>query len=169
MDRIWLTLVTLAVAVGGALLMLRGWRARQRRQADVAVPPTSTGDAAVVVDWAPGLFVGTTRADDWLDRIAVHQLSDRATGEIALLSDGLHVLRDDLPELFIPLEALRGITVEQSLAGKVVSSGMLVIAWQLGDLAVCSAFRTDDPTAQRRLVDAVAPLVPAPLTPWEAA
>jgi hypothetical protein len=147
MGRLLLTLASLALCAALAALMVRGWRSRLRRQTDVPAPPVSDGTAAVVLDWVPGLYVGTTAADDWLDRIAVHQLSDRATGELCLAEDGLHVLRDGLPEVFVPRADVRGVSVEQALAGKVVSSGMLVITWRLGDREVATAFRADDPRA----------------------
>ena len=154
MDRLALTLGTLAFCVVGYLLMVRGWRARQRRQLDVPAPPVSDGTARVT-DSVPGLYVGTTSAGDWLDRIAVHQLSDRATGELCLADDGVHVLRDGLPEVFVPWADLTGVSIEQSLAGKIVSTGMLVLTWRLGAHEVATAFRADDPTAHTRVRDAL--------------
>ncbi|MCU1623340.1 MAG: integral rane protein [Frankiales bacterium] len=155
MERLFLTLCTIVFCTVGYSLMARGWRSRLRRQSDVAPPPVSDGTAHVLVDWVPGLYVGTTAAGDWLDRIAVHHLSDRATGELCLAEDGVHVLRDGLPEVFVPRADLRGVTVEQSLAGKVVSTGMLVLTWQLGDRELATAFRADDPAAHPRLRIAV--------------
>jgi hypothetical protein len=155
MDRLLLTLGTLAVCLGGYALMARGWRSRLRRQQDVAAPPVSDGTAAVLLDWVPGLYVGTTSAGDWLDRITAHRLSDRATGELCVAADGVHVLRDDLPEVFVPAADLRSVTIEQSLAGKIVSTGMLVLTWQLGDREVATAFRADDPDAHTLVLDAL--------------
>jgi hypothetical protein len=155
MDRLLLTLGTLAVCAAGYLLMARGWRSRLRRQQDVAAPPVSDGTAPVVVDWVPGLYVGTTSAGDWLDRITAHRLSDRATGELCIAADGVHVLRDDLPEVFVPTADLRDVSIEQSLAGKVVSTGMLVLTWQLGDREVATGFRADDPAAHPAFVTAL--------------
>jgi hypothetical protein len=159
MDRILLTLGTLAFCATGYALMLKGWRSRQSRQQDIPEPPVSDGTAETVLS-APGLFVGTTRSADWLDRIAVHQLSDRATGELCLAADGVHVLRDELPEVYIPLSDLREVSIEQSLAGKVVSTGMLVLTWQLGPHSLTSAFRADDPAAQVRLRTALTAMLP---------
>jgi hypothetical protein len=159
MDRLLLTLGTLAFCATGYALMLKGWRSRQSRQHDLPAPPVSDGTAKVL-EAEPGLFVGTTRASDWLDRIVVHQLSDRATGELCLAADGVHVLRDELPEVFIPLADLRAVAVEQSLAGKVVSTGMLVLTWQLGTETLASAFRANDPAAQVRLRDHLTTMLP---------
>lgn len=155
MDRVYLTLGVLAFCATGYLLMAHGWRSRLQRQADLPEPPVSDGTARVTVDWVPGLYVGTTSAGDWLDRVAVHQLSDRATGELCLAEDGVHVLRDGLPEVFIPREDLTGASIEQSLAGKIVSTGMLVLTWRLGPRELATAFRADDPMAHTRLRDAL--------------
>lgn len=159
-SRILLTLGTLLLAAGGYALMLKGWRSRQRRQSDLPPPPAPLGSARVQVAGVPGMFVGTTSATDWLDRIAVHHLSDRASGELSLADDGVHVVRDGLPELFLPLDRIEAATVETSLAGKVVSSGMLVVTWRLGARTLASAFRADDPAAHPRLRDAITALLP---------
>lgn len=159
-SRILLTAGTLALAGVVCALMLRGWRSRQRRQSDVPQPPVATGPSRVVVAGTPGLFVGTTSADHWLDRIAVHHLSDRATAEVVVADDGVHVVRDDLPDLYLPLASIREVTIEQALAGKVVSGGMLVVTWQLGARTLASAFRADDRSAHARLRDAITALLP---------
>ena len=154
-DRLSLTLGVLAFCVVGYLLMARGWRSRLRRQLDVPAPPVSDGSARVTTDGVPGLYVGTTSAGDWLDRIAAHRLSDRATGELCLAEDGVHVLRDGLPEVFVPRTRITGVSIEQALAGKIVSTGMLVLSWRLGEREVATAFRADDPAAHTRLRDAL--------------
>jgi hypothetical protein len=160
MDRLLLTLGTFAFAGVVYLLMLKGWRARQGRQADVPMPPVATVEREVLVPAVPGLYVGTTSATDWLDRIAVHHLADRARAELVVGRDGVHLEREGLPELFVPLADLESATVEQSLAGKVVSGGMLVLTWRLGARRVASAFRADDRAAHVALRDALSALLP---------
>ena len=159
-DRVLLTLGTLAFAVLVYALMLKGWRSRQRRQADLPAPAVPDAGAAVVVGPVPGLFVGTTTAESWLDRIAVHHLSDRARGSLALASDGVHLLRDALDPVLLPTADLRAASIETSLAGKVVSTGMLVVTWQLGDRTLASAFRADDPADHPRLLAALTAQLP---------
>ena len=153
MDRILWTATVLAACAAGWALMAKGWRARLARQADVALPPVSDGSAALVLDPVPGLYVGTTSAGDWLDRLTVHQLSDRASGELCLATDGVHLLRDGLPEVFVPTADLRAVSVEPGLAGKIVSTGVLVLTWRLGDRDVATAFRADDPAAHTLVID----------------
>lgn len=154
-SRILLTVGTLLFAVTFYDLMLKGWRSRQRRQSDLPEPAPSTGIAPVVLPAVPGLFVGTTSATDWLDRIAVHRLSERGTGSLLVAQDGVHVLRDALPELFVPLGSIDGVSVEQALAGKVISDGMLVVTWRLGGRTLASAFRATDHAAHVLLRDAI--------------
>jgi hypothetical protein len=163
-SRVLLTVGTVLLAAVLYGLMLKGWRSRQRRQADLPEPPVATGDARGVLWPVPGLFVGTTSADDWLDRIAVHRLSDRSTGELLVAEDGVHVSRDGLPELYLPFGSIEQVSIEQSLAGKVVSGGMLVLNWRLGSRSLATAFRATDHSAHARLRDAITALLPVEAT-----
>ncbi len=164
MDRVLLTLGTLAFAGVVYALMLKGWRSRQRRQDDVPAPPVATPGAAVLAGPFKGLYVGTTGAEHWMDRIAVHRLSDRATGTATVAADGLHLVRHDLPEVFVPVSLATTVTIEQALAGKVVSTGMLTVTWHLGDRLVTTAFRADDPDHHALLLDALTALLPVETT-----
>ena len=153
MDRLLLTLGTLAFAGGCWLLMLRGWRSRQLRQADVPAPAVAParGDGLEVT----GLFVGTTSAADWIDRLAVHHLSDRGQGSLVVEDSGVRVVRPGLDDLWVPRSDLVAASVEQSLAGKVVRTGLLVVTWRLGDREVASGFRADDPADHARVLTAL--------------
>lgn len=155
MDRLLLTLGTLVLAGVVYGLMLRGWRARQVRQRDLPAPALAVPGATALQPAVPGLFVGTTGADHWLDRIAVHHLADRAAGELLVAADGVHVTREALPELFVPWESIEAVNIESSLAGKVVTSGMLVLTWSLGDRRLASAFRATDRAAHTQLLETI--------------
>jgi hypothetical protein len=155
MDRLLLTLGTLAFAGVVYALMLKGWRGRQRRQADLPPTAVSTAAAAALAGPVSGLFVGTTSADHWLDRIAVHHLSDRAAATMLVAEDGVHVERPALPELFLPWGSIEAVDVETALGGKVVSTGMLLITWRLGGRLLRSAFRADDRADHAVLLDAI--------------
>ena len=156
-DRTLLTLGFLLVVVLLWLLMLKGWRGRVRRQGDLPpppVPPAVLGE--VVVPATPGLFVGTTFADDWLDRVAVHDLAHRAAGWLRLDTAGVTVEREGLPDLFLPYGDVERADVGDALAGKVIGrGGMVLLDWRLGGRLLTSGFRADDHGAHRRLVDAV--------------
>jgi hypothetical protein len=137
--------------------VLKGWRSRQRRQGDLPPPPALPDDAGpVVVGATRGLFVGTVFEGDWLDRVAVHRLSDRSAGWLTVRSRGVVLERDGGDELWLPFDAVVDAVPGDALAGKVVGrEGMLVLTWQLGSRTLQSGFRADDHSAHRRLADAV--------------
>jgi hypothetical protein len=156
-ERLLLTFATLAFAAVVYLLMLKGWRGRLRRQSDLPPPPPSPQTPGeVVVAATPGLFVGTTFADDWLDRVAVHRLAHRAAGWVSVSTDGVLFDREGDGELFVPFDAVAGAEVGDALAGKVIGKGgMLLVDWRLGPRLLTSGFRADDHGEHRRLVDAI--------------
>jgi hypothetical protein len=162
MTRALLTLGTLALVALLCLLMVKGWRARQRRQGDLPPPPQPPDVRGVVVVGAtPGLYVGTTFADDWLDRIAVHDLAHRAAGWLLLTTDGVHVEREGLPDLYLPYDRVVGAATGDALAGKVIGrDGMLLVDWRLGERLVTSGFRADDHGQHDRLVQAIQAQLP---------
>lgn len=159
MDRLLLTLGTLAFAGIVYVLMLKGWRSRQTRQAELP-PPATEATGTPLLGPVPGLYVGTTGAEHWLDRIAVHQLADRATGAVTITDGGLLVRRDGLPDLFVPCADLRAVSVETSLAGKIISTGLLVVTWRLGPRDLATGFRAEDPADHARLRDTLQTLLP---------
>ena len=139
------------------LLMLKGWRSLQRRQGDLPappVPPVAPGDE--VLPAAPGLFVGTTFADDWLDRVAVHDLAHRAAGWLLVATDGVHVEREGLPDLYLPYDVIERATLGDALAGKIIGTdGLLLLDWRLGARTLTSGFRADDHSTHHRLAEAI--------------
>lgn len=155
--RVLLTVGTLLFAGVFYALMLKGWRGRQRRQGDLPPPPAPPADPGrVLVGAVPGLFVGTTSQGDWLDRIAVHALSDRASGWLTVTDAGVAVEREGLPDLFLPYADLLDAAPGDALAGKVVGrDGLLVLTWRLGGRVLQSGFRAADHAQHRRLADAV--------------
>jgi len=161
-DRVVLTLATLAFGLGVSLLMLRGWRSRVRRQADLPPPPVAPAtEGDVVVPAVEGLFVGTTFAGDWLDRVAVHGLSSRSPGWLTVRTDGVLLERDSGDDVYVPLRAVRSASVGDALAGKVVGKGGLVLVdWQLGDRLLTTGFRADDHQQHRRIAAALTALLP---------
>lgn len=162
MTRAALTLGMLVLVALLCLLMLKGWRSRQRRQADLPAPPLPAAQRGeVLVGATPGVFVGTTFADDWLDRVAVHDLAHRAAGWLVVATDGVHVEREGLPDLYLPFGNLEAATTGDAHAGKVVGKdGLLLVDWRLGGRLLTSSFRADDHDAHRRLAGAITSLLP---------
>jgi hypothetical protein len=162
-QRLELVLALAVVLAGLYLLMLKGWRSRQRRQGFLPAPPAPPADPAqLVVGAVPGVFVGTTFAGRWLDRVAVHGLSNRSNAWLSIATDGVHIEREGEPEVYLPFDAIDDAASGDALAGKVIGpGGLLILTWRLGDSVLTSAFRADDHGQHTRLADAVRAHLPA--------
>lgn len=166
MIRVLLVLVCVvffALCVTG---MWFGWRARARRQsailADFPAPPAwaSAEEGAErpkdLLDPASGVYVGSTIAGDWQNRIAIGDIGFRAAATMSLSREGVLIERTGASPLWIPAESLVSARTERALAGKVMGiAGLLVVRWQLGDQQIDSGLRGDDKSSYAAWVDAV--------------
>ncbi|RVW04055.1 PH-like domain-containing protein [Rhodococcus xishaensis] len=131
-------------------LMYRGWKARAARQAarvgELPTVPADLGDPWIAQ--TTGLYVGSTLAPSWQDRVAVGDIGHRATGRISRWSRGVLLERDGASAIWIPDESIRAIRTERGLAGKVMTKdGLLVIRWELPTgTEIDTGFRGDDKT-----------------------
>ncbi|WP_228461755.1 PH-like domain-containing protein [Gordonia spumicola] len=131
-------------------LALRGWRKRGDRQADElgAFPETPDELGEPVRGPHTGLYVGSTVAPSWQNRIAVGDKGDRASAELTEYDAGLLLTRQGASEIWIPRESLVAVRTENGLAGKVMSrDGVLVVRWTLpSGIEIDSGLRGDDKT-----------------------
>ena len=148
MDRtLWVIglLVFWALMIG---LMYVGWRRRAGRQKDrIGELPTVPEElGAQLVEPSTGLYVGSTIAPSWQDRIAVGDLGFRASAEITRFERGVLMERTGSRTIWIPQESIRAIRTERGIAGKVMSKdGVLVIRWLLPTgTEIDTGFRGDD-------------------------
>ncbi|MFZ2178568.1 MAG: transporter [Rhodococcus sp. (in: high G+C Gram-positive bacteria)] len=129
-------------------LMYVGWRGRARRQNDrigqLPAVPAQLGQQTISP--STGLYVGSTLAPSWQDRIAVGDLGFRAAGELSRYETGILLERDGASAIWIPQDSIRAIRTERGLAGKVMSKdGVLVIRWELPTgTEIDTGFRGDD-------------------------
>ncbi|TCO50555.1 hypothetical protein EV646_102629 [Kribbella antiqua] len=132
------TLLVLAAAYYG---MFRGWRNRQARQADLAPLPAAPADDKT--KGVEGVYVATTTAGDWMDRIAVHELGVRSIADLAVSEAGLIFHRQGAADVFIPADHLTGVRTDRGIAGKVTAekSGLVVVSWQHDGRALDTGFR----------------------------
>jgi len=148
MDRVWLTLGFVALWVVLVLLMWKGWRGRARRQQDVIgeLPAVPAEPGERILEPTTGLYVGSTIAPSWQDRIAVGDLGYRASAELSRYRSGILLERTGASPIWIPQESIRAIRTERGLAGKVMTKdGVLVIRWQLpSGTEIDTGFRGDD-------------------------
>lgn len=149
MTRVLLVLLCLAVLALAVLGMRLGWRNRLRRQAGLPALPTAPADlGAPILPSLTGVYVGTTFASSWQDRVLHAGLGERATATATGHAEGILITREGAAPIFIPTEAITHADLRPALAGKVVGQGgLLVISWRLGDALLDTALRADDKTA----------------------
>jgi hypothetical protein len=144
-ERLAWTALLLAAVAATYLLMWRGWRRRAARQADVPplpAPPTDRGRD--LVPPVPGVYVSSTSAGDWLDRIAVRDLGVRSRATAHVTPAGVSFDRTGAADVFVPAAWLRGVRRERGMAGKFVQEGgLVVVTWELGDRLLDTGFRPD--------------------------
>jgi hypothetical protein len=152
----------LAVLIAFAIRqMLRGWLHRAQRQAQLigTLPslPDTVGPALIPA--TKGLYVGSTLAPSWLDRIAVGDLGYRAKAVLTRYPEGIMLQRTGAGPIWIPDDSIEAIRTEKGLAGKVIlggrsaatggtaepHEGILAIRWRLPSGAeIDTGFRADD-------------------------
>lgn len=155
MERLVLSLVLVVLIVLAAAGLWWGWRSRARRQTrDLAIPPLPVVPAALGADLADplaGVYVSTTTAGHWQDRLVVQTLGRRAEADVHVVPEGVLVDRIGEDPIFIPVADLTGVGTAPGIAGKVMGTpeGILVLDWKLGEVQVQTGVRADDLDAQR--------------------
>jgi hypothetical protein len=112
------------------------------------------------------VYVSTTAADDWLDRVAAHGLGTRSAARVLVGREGVAVLRQGADDLFVPAAEVRAVRRETMRAGKAVpGAGLLVWDWLLGDTLVSTAVHprhdTDRTALERGIRSLIPPSAPA--------
>ena len=148
------TVLVLALAYAG---MWRGWRRRARRQGDLPdlpAPPDAPGTTRLA--WVEGVYVGTTTAGDWLDRVVVHSLGRRSPARVHVSDAGVTIERGPEPTLFVPAAAVLDARLDRALAGRVVEDGgLVVLTWEHGGHRLDTAVRPRRAGDTRPLRDAL--------------
>lgn len=152
----------LALLVVAAVLgMRRGWRRRVAATADVPVPPLAPTDAgAVLAGPFEATYVCTTRAGDWLERVASHELGVRSAATVVVAEAGVHVVRRGARDLFLPRADLRDARREPGMAGKFVGGdGLVVLRWTDGGVPLDTGLRPRRRAERDQLTAAVRELI----------
>ena len=134
--------------------MMRGWRHRGERQAALigTLPSLPDTVGAPVVTATKGLYVGSTLAPHWNDRVAVGDLGYRAKAVLTRYPEGIMLQRTGAGPIWIPDASITGIRTERAMAGKALThEGILAIRWRLpSGTEIDTGFRADDRTAYSR-------------------
>ena len=127
--------------------MMRGWRRRAERQVQLigTLPalPDSVGPA--IVPATKGLYVGSTLAPHWNDRVAVGDLGFRAKAVLTRYPEGIMLQRSGAGPIWIPDESITAIRTERGVAGKAMThEGIMAIRWRLpSGTEIDTGFRAD--------------------------
>jgi hypothetical protein len=145
--------------------MRAGWKARTRRTAALidALAPVPAELGAHHLGPVGAVYVSTTRAGDWLDRVTAQGLGVRSPATVDVFEAGVRVTRTGAPDLFVPTQALRAAATGPGIAGKVVGGdGLVLITWQGAEddpRGLDTGLRPHHAADRERLVDAITPLV----------
>ena len=128
--------------------MLRGWLHRAQRQAQLigTLPPLPETVGPALIPATKGLYVGSTLAPSWLDRIAVGDLGYRTKAVLTRYPEGIMLQRTGAGPIWIPDDAIAEIRTVKGLAGKALThEGILAIRWRLpSGTEIDTGFRADN-------------------------
>jgi hypothetical protein len=128
--------------------MMRGWLHRAQRQADLIgkLPPLPDTVGPTLIGATKGLYVGSTIAPSWQDRIAVGDLGFRTKAVLTRYPEGIMLQRTGATPIWIPDESITAIRTERGIAGKALThDGILAIRWRLpSGTEIDTGFRGDD-------------------------
>lgn len=142
MDRSIGTLIVALVIVLVIVAIAWGWSRRKRSQADVVTPPKPHLGITPVADPVEGSYVSTTKAGHPLERVAVHGLGIRTTGELVITDGGVIMDLAGREDFLIPRRDIVSVDTTSGMIGKFVERGGIVrITWRLGDTLVDTGFR----------------------------
>ncbi|MFJ7216716.1 transporter [Amycolatopsis sp. NPDC098790] len=146
MERLWLVLAIVAFFLLCLWGMYVGWRRKSRSQS-VRVPPfpeipSEPGDVLLE---STGVYVATTFAGEWQNRVVTRGAGLRTSASWRLHDGGIAVERGGAPDFWIPREAVTGVRRDSKIAGKVMGTdALLVLTWRAGETEVDTGFRGDD-------------------------
>lgn len=133
-------IITALVILAAITMMLVGWRNLKARQAQIPEPFAEFDDT--IEHRFDGMYVATTKFDDWLDRIAVHDLGVRTNATLELGTAGIHLIRSGSRDVHIGWEHFEDVKRSNGMIGKFVEkNGLIVITWNRDGFSFDTGFR----------------------------
>lgn len=127
MDKVVGAIVTVVVIAGIFLLMYRGWRGKQRRDAEIVMPQVEMSQAQASIEV---FYVATTLAENNLERVALAAFAYRGYGVLDIAVDGLCLTMSTGEHLALSRDLVSGLAVTTSVIDKVVEKdGLVSILW----------------------------------------
>lgn len=151
--------VGVAIVVVLALLALAamwwGWRRRATRTG-TGLQAEHAGEIGDIVGSAVGVYVSSTIAGQWLERITADGLGARSPVTVQIGTRGIALRRGRAGDVVIGEDGLRGARREDGIAGKVTGrGGIVVIRWRGGEVDIDTGLRLRHPDQIEPLISAV--------------
>lgn len=143
---IFAAVVAVAIAVV-IQLMLRGWRRRSERQEELLGNlPAMPDELGMAVGTMRGLYVGSTLAPEWNERITSGDLGYRSKAVLTRYPGGVLLDRTRANPVWIPQESIAAVRTERGVVGKVAArNGILAIRWRLpSGVEIDTGFRAEN-------------------------
>lgn len=154
-QRTLLTLLVIGVIALAFFAMRKGWQNKSKRKVDQISTAIPNGAVAISTS-VDARFAGSTTSGNWLDRITDQNLGTPRGISLQVFQEGLFMTDLGDFNLWISIESIKKIKTGQGIAGDVVEkNGMLLITWQLGDLAIDTGVRVNRHLDHELIVSAV--------------
>lgn len=128
--------------------ILRGWRRRIERQAELIgnLPALPDTVGPVLTGPTKGLYVGSTIAPHWNDKVAAAALGFRAKAVLTRYPEGIMLQRSGSGPIWMPDESIVAVRSERAITGKALThDGIVAIRWRLpSGTEIDTGFRADD-------------------------
>lgn len=169
----WIGAAIAVAVVGGAVwLMLRSWRGRTERDAELSAYPLPTELGAAVVD-CEVLYVATTPEGEPLERLALTGLAFRGSGRVEVVPEGVVIRVAGEAASFVPADRVAGaVRATWAIDRAVEPEGLIALTWvanesEPGDtpVRVDSYLRARYPGDAAGIIAAVTDIAAAPVAP----
>ncbi|OBJ62490.1 transporter [Mycobacterium sp. 1423905.2] len=152
---IFAAIVVIAIAVV-IQLMMRGWRRRGERQVElIGTLPPFPDVVGGALGTSRGLYVGSTLAPAWNERVTAGDLGYRSKAVLTRYPEGILMERIRAQPIWIPQESITAIRTERGIAGKVgPRNGILAIRWRLpAGVEIDTGFRANNRSEYEEWLD----------------
>jgi hypothetical protein len=159
-SRGWAVAVLALVLAAAYFGMWRGWRRRAASQAELPALPAVLPAEVALAGPVEAVYLGTTAAGDWLNRVVVRTLGRRSPASVTVTRAGVILDRAPEPRLDIPVSALRGVRTDRAGAHRTGrTERLLVLTWSHGGRLLETVVRPRHHRDLDVVMAAVGPLV----------
>jgi hypothetical protein len=128
-------------------LMMRGWRRRAQRQAElIGDLPDIPDEVGAATSSICGVYVGSALSPAWHDRVTAGDLGYHSKAVLTRYPEGILLERIRAKPIWIPQESIAAVRTERGMAGKVAArNGILAIRWRLpSGVEIDTGFRANN-------------------------